>query len=249
MMLGHNLSTGHTVHSSSNFAALAHDYMKTHAIFFDDPQAVEKHITARLVDDELRASWLDGLMQCQLHLRFLWQDILVATYGVHGYLEPTIYKNNAVPASVLKTLKEKFADTAPKPTMEAALEKFDFDTLIDAILETKELGPMHCLSLALGVYNIRVTRTMLTNLRTLYDQLMLLTPFQRLTGFKAIPMADAAHYQMPLVADKQNPTYAREGFDNATAAIFTIMETIPLGELWNQKHRQLLKRVKEVTIL
>jgi hypothetical protein len=249
MMLGKDSASGHAVHSSSNFAALAHEYMKTHAIFFETPLAVEKHITARLIDDELRASWLDGLMQCQLHLRFLWQDILVSTYGKRGYLEPTIYKENTVPASVLKTLKEKFADTAPKPTMEVALEKFDFDTLIDAILETKELGPMHCLSLALGVYNIRVTRTMLTNLRTLYDQLMLLTPFQRLTGFKAIPMADAALYQMPLVADKHNPTYAREGFDNATAAIFTIMETIPLGELWSQKHRQLLKRVKEVTIL
>jgi hypothetical protein len=50
---------------------------------------------------------------------------------------------------------------------------------------------------------------MLTNLRTLYDQLRLLTPFQRLAGFKAIPMADAALYQIPLVADKQDTTYAR----------------------------------------
>lgn len=245
-MLGKDFSAAH---SCRNFASLAHDYMKTHAVFFKDPQSVERHITARLIDDELRASWLDGLMQCQLHLRFLWQDILVATYGEFGYLEPSIYKNNRVPASVLETLKDELRDSETQPNMGDALEKFDFETLIDAILETKELGPMHCLSISLGVYNIRVVRTMLANLRTLYNQLTILTPYQRLKGFEAIPMADASLYQMPLIASKSDPHYARDGFDNATAAIFTIMETIPLGELWIEKHRTLLKRIREVTVL
>ena len=249
MMLGKNLTSGRSVHTSGNFAALAHDYMKTHAVFFNDPQSVEKHITARLIDDELRASWLDGLMQCQLHLRFLWQDILVATYGDHGYLESSIYKDDQVPASVLEALHEELENKTRLPKMEDALEKFDLDTLIESILETKALGPMHCLSIAFGVYNIRVARTMLTNLRTLYNQLMVLTPYQRLAGFEAIPMADASLYQMPLIANKNDPTYARDGFDNATAAIFTIMETIPLGNLWCEKHRALMKRVREVTII
>ena len=78
---------------------------------------------------------------------------------------------------------------------------------------------------------------------------MVLTPYQRLAGFEAIPMADASLYQMPLIANKNDPTYARDGFDNATAAIFTIMETIPLGNLWCEKHRALMKRVREVTII
>ncbi|MBO7173725.1 MAG: hypothetical protein J6V64_05260 [Burkholderiaceae bacterium] len=242
MMLGKNLAARH---SSLNFAALAHDYMKTHAVHFNDPQSVEKHITARLVDDELRALWLDGLMQCQLHIRFLWQDILIATYGQYGYLEPSIYKNNLVPSSILNTVNEE----PSKMTMGEAIEQFDFDTLIESILETKELGPMHCLSIAFGVYNIRVTRTMLANLRTLYDQLTVLTPYQRLKGFEAIPMADASLYQMPLIASKTDPCYARDGHDNATAAIYTIMETIPLGELWIEKHRALMKRIRQVTIL
>ena len=42
---------------------------------------------------------------------------------------------------------------------------------------------------------------------------------------------------------------ARPGTDNATAAIITIMSTIPLGEVWIEKHRALMKRVREVTII
>ena len=159
------------------------------------------------------------------------------------------YKDDQVPASVLEALHEELKNKTALPKMKDALEKFDCDTLIESILATKELGPMHCLSIAFGVYNIRVARTMLANLRTLYNQLMILTPYQRLTGFEAIPMADASLYQMPLIANKKDPTYARDGFDNATAAIFTIMETIPLGNLWCEKHRALMKRVREVAII
>ena len=222
--------------------------MKTHAIFFKDPVSVEKHLTARLVDDELRASWLDGLMQCQLHLRFLWQDILISTYGKYGYLEPSIYRNNEIPKCITEALRKLPEDQRRLP-MEEALERFDFCTLIQSILAIKMLGPMHCLSLALGVCNIRVTRTMLSNMKKLYDQLMVLTPYQRLKDFEAIPMADAALYQMPLIADKTNSMMARPGTDNATAAIITIMSTIPLGEIWIEKHRSVMKRVREVTII
>ena len=248
MTLGNQSSSSHSVNTAVNFAQLSHEFMKTHAMFFKDPVSVEKHLTARLVDDELRASWLDGLMQCQLHLRFLWQDILMSTYGKYGYLEPSIYRNDQVPACIDKALEKLTNDQNPLP-MDDASELFDFNTLIESILAIKMLGPMHCLSLALGVCNIRVTRTMLTNMKKLYDQLMVLTPYQRLKDFEAIPMADAALYQMPLIADKSNPMMARPGTDNATAAIITIMSTIPLGEVWIEKHRSVIKRVREVTII
>ena len=248
MTLGNETSFTLSTNASVNYAKLSHEFMKSHGDFFKDPVSAEKHLTARLIDDELRASWLDGLMQCQLHLRFLWQDILISTYGEYGYLEPSIYRNNEIPESITEALKKLPKDQRRLP-MEEALERFDFSTLIKSILAIKTLGPMHCLALALGVCNIRVVRTMLTNLKCLYDQLMVLTPYQRLENFEAIPMADAALYQMPLIADKGNPMMARPGTDNATAAIITIMSTIPLGEVWIEKHRALMKRVREVTII
>ena len=248
MTLGNKASGSLSVNASVHFAQLSHEFMKTHAGFFKDPITAEKHLTARLVDDELRASWLDGLMQCQLHLRFLWQDILTSTYGEFGYLEPTIYRNHKLPKGISETLK-KLPDAKHPLPMDEALERFNFETLIESILAIKTLGPMHCLALALGVCNIRVVRTMLTNLKCLYDQLMVLTPYHRLENFEAIPMADASLYQMPLIADKTNPMMARPGTDNATAAIITIMSTIPLGEVWIEKHRSVMKRVREVTII
>ncbi len=246
MTLGQSTSHAAVANNQLNYNTLIADYMKDHAIFFNDPSAVSRHLKARLIDDELRASWLDGLTQSLLHLRFLWQDIITATYGDYGYQEISLYKNKSLYRHLITRLKQHFGHAYEKVKFGDALDRLDLGELVDLILNLKELGPVHCLSISLGVYNIRVTRTMLSNIRTLYQQLVILTPFQRLTGFEPIPMADAALYQMPLIANKSNPDFAREGCDNATAALFTIIATIPLGHIWIDKHRALLKHLRSI---
>ena len=196
-----------------------------------NPRA-EKTLMYRIIDDERRAVWQDGLMQCHLHLRFLWTEMISATIGQTAWSDPK-YALEPEQHAALVAHVQKCLDQRPSEIVfSEAVETMNFSQLIGHILNMKSQAPLACLTMALGMTSTTALSRMLRNLLQLSRQMDVLTPCEFIRGFEAVPEDECDEYRLPM--SWQLPQDSDSAL-TAVCALVSLMKNVPVYELWRNK--------------
>lgn len=195
-----------------------------------NPRA-EKTLLYRIIDDERRAVWQDGLMQCHLHLRFLCTEMIGATLGQGAWSDASHAKNLKQHRQLIEFVENKSACAAKCLSVGEAFEYFNFSQLLTYMLNVKEEAPLACLAMALGLSSTRSLTRMLEHLRLLNEAVLCLTPCEFIRGFDRITEEDTQDYQLPQGWLLPQEDSALTG----VCTLLTLMHNVPLFELWRDK--------------